>query len=132
MRGAAELLDEVGLAADGGALTIAGDDPVLPVELFRSRRGRRPRSARAVSPPRRSGGTALASRKTYSSTSATRELRRCSASCCRRLDGDPTLRTAEGLALVALYECGDGRWVHLHGAFPRWPSEPSGDRRGGR
>ena len=68
-------------------------------------------------PPRPFGGSALASRKTSSST---RE--RAAASLLsfglQRLDGAPTLRPAEGLALVALYECGDGRWIHLHGAFP--------------
>lgn len=37
----------------------------------------------------------------------------------QRLEGAPTPRTAEGMALVALYECGDGRWIHLHGAFPK-------------
>jgi crotonobetainyl-CoA:carnitine CoA-transferase CaiB-like acyl-CoA transferase len=36
----------------------------------------------------------------------------------QRLDGEATPRTAEGNPVVALYECGDGRWIHLHGAFP--------------
>jgi crotonobetainyl-CoA:carnitine CoA-transferase CaiB-like acyl-CoA transferase len=36
----------------------------------------------------------------------------------QRLDGDATPRTNEGNPAVALYECGDGRWVHLHGGFP--------------
>ena len=37
----------------------------------------------------------------------------------QRLDGAATSRTAEGRPLVGLYECADGRWIHLHGAFPR-------------
>jgi crotonobetainyl-CoA:carnitine CoA-transferase CaiB-like acyl-CoA transferase len=36
----------------------------------------------------------------------------------QRVDGKPTPRAAAGLGTVALYECGDGRWIHLHGAFP--------------
>ena len=36
----------------------------------------------------------------------------------QRLDGQSTPRTAEGNPAVALYECGDERWIHLHGAFP--------------
>jgi len=36
----------------------------------------------------------------------------------QRLEGQATPRTAEGNPAVALYECGDGRWIHLHGAFP--------------
>ncbi len=34
------------------------------------------------------------------------------------LNGAATPRTAEGNPLVALYQAGDGRWIHLHGAFP--------------
>ena len=34
----------------------------------------------------------------------------------QRLDGAAT--AFEGRALVGLYECADGRWIHLHGAFP--------------
>ena len=37
----------------------------------------------------------------------------------QRLDGNATPRTNEGSATVALYECGDGRWIHLHGGFPK-------------
>lgn len=36
----------------------------------------------------------------------------------QRLDGGPTPRTNAGSATVALYPCGDGRWIHLHGGFP--------------
>ena len=34
------------------------------------------------------------------------------------LDGETPQRVADN-PLIALYECRDGRWVHLHGAFPR-------------
>ena len=35
-----------------------------------------------------------------------------------RIDGEGRQREAAGNPCVALYECGDGRWIHLHGAFP--------------
>jgi crotonobetainyl-CoA:carnitine CoA-transferase CaiB-like acyl-CoA transferase len=34
------------------------------------------------------------------------------------LNGETPQRTALGNPLVALYECRDGRWIHLHGSFP--------------
>jgi crotonobetainyl-CoA:carnitine CoA-transferase CaiB-like acyl-CoA transferase len=34
------------------------------------------------------------------------------------IDGETPQRTALGNPLVALYECRDGRWIHLHGSFP--------------
>ena len=36
----------------------------------------------------------------------------------QKLNGETPMRTAEGNPLVALYECKDGRWIHLHGSFP--------------
>src|SRR5687768_7613977 len=36
----------------------------------------------------------------------------------QKLDGVTPRRTAEGNPLVALHECRDGRWIHLHGSFP--------------
>jgi crotonobetainyl-CoA:carnitine CoA-transferase CaiB-like acyl-CoA transferase len=35
-----------------------------------------------------------------------------------RVDGEPRVRTSATNPCVALYECRDGRWVHLHGAHP--------------
>ena len=35
-----------------------------------------------------------------------------------RVAGRPMMRINESNATVALYECGDGRWIHLHGGFP--------------
>ncbi len=37
----------------------------------------------------------------------------------QRVDGAPTERASASNPAVALYECGDGRWIHLHGAFPK-------------
>jgi crotonobetainyl-CoA:carnitine CoA-transferase CaiB-like acyl-CoA transferase len=36
----------------------------------------------------------------------------------QQIDGAATPRTNEGNPAVALYECADGRWIHLHGGFP--------------
>ena len=35
-----------------------------------------------------------------------------------RVAGKPMIRINESNPTVALYECGDGRWIHLHGGFP--------------
>lgn len=37
----------------------------------------------------------------------------------QQIDGQPTPRPAGTYATVALYPTRDGRWVHLHGGFPR-------------
>src|SRR6185312_3343308 len=36
-----------------------------------------------------------------------------------RRDGQSLPRPAADAPTVGLYRCGDGRWVHLHGGFPR-------------
>jgi crotonobetainyl-CoA:carnitine CoA-transferase CaiB-like acyl-CoA transferase len=50
------------------------------------------------------------------------DVRRASASLLsfmyQRLDGTATPRTNAANPTVALYQCRDGRWVHLHGGFP--------------
>jgi crotonobetainyl-CoA:carnitine CoA-transferase CaiB-like acyl-CoA transferase len=53
------------------------------------------------------------------STGATR-ARPSSGSCSRKLDGDvvPIAPGSLDRPVVRLYCCRDGRWVHLHGAFP--------------
>jgi crotonobetainyl-CoA:carnitine CoA-transferase CaiB-like acyl-CoA transferase len=39
-----------------------------------------------------------------------------------RKDGQAIPRPAADAPAVGLYRCGDGRWIHLHGGFPRqWP-----------
>ncbi len=117
MRGAAELLEEVGLPTDAATLTIDDASPVLPTKF--------PIGARAAAAL---GACGVAAATLWRDrTGVTQEVRvdqrRADASLLsfvlQRLDGEMPLRTAVGLALVALYECGDGRWVHLHGAFPK-------------
>jgi crotonobetainyl-CoA:carnitine CoA-transferase CaiB-like acyl-CoA transferase len=117
VRGAEELLQEVGLPTDAAALTIEDGPPVLPVKF--------PIAARAAAALGACGVAAatLWRDRTGETQRVFVDQRRADASLLsfvlQRLDGEPTLRTAEGLALVALYECGDGRWIHLHGAFPK-------------
>jgi crotonobetainyl-CoA:carnitine CoA-transferase CaiB-like acyl-CoA transferase len=117
MRGAHELLAEVGLPTDEIPLRIADAAPVLPAKF--------PIGARAAAALGACGVAAalLFRDRTGESQDVFVDQRRADASLLsfmmNRLDGDMPLRTAEGLALVALYECGDGRWVHLHGAFPK-------------
>lgn len=41
------------------------------------------------------------------------------------LDGVTPKRTNEGNPFVALYECRDGRWIHLHGTLRPDPSAPT-------
>ncbi|TAK61879.1 MAG: CoA transferase [Dehalococcoidia bacterium] len=36
-----------------------------------------------------------------------------------RVAGKPIARINESNPTVALYQCGDGRWIHLHGGFPK-------------
>jgi crotonobetainyl-CoA:carnitine CoA-transferase CaiB-like acyl-CoA transferase len=116
-RGAIQLLEEVGLPTDAAPLTIEEAPPVLPAKF--------PIGARAAAALGACGVAAatLWRDRTGESQNVVVDQRRAEASLLsfvlQTLDGGPTLRTAEGLALVALYECGDGRWVHLHGAFPK-------------
>ena len=44
----------------------------------------------------------------------------------QKLNGVTPMRTAEDNPLVALYECKDGRWIHLHGSFPGLAAHPPG------
>jgi crotonobetainyl-CoA:carnitine CoA-transferase CaiB-like acyl-CoA transferase len=117
MRGAAELLAEVGMPSDGIALEIAGNDPVLPSKF--------PVAARAAAALGACGVAAatLWRDRTGEDQTVSVDAQRAAISLIsfmmQRLDGEPTLRPAAANALVALYECGDGRWVHLHGAFPK-------------
>jgi hypothetical protein len=37
----------------------------------------------------------------------------------QRVNGAPTERASASNPAVGLYECGDRRWIHLHGAFPK-------------
>lgn len=117
MRGAHELLTEVGLPTDAATLRIDEGPAVLPVKF--------PIGARASAALGACGVAAatLWADRTGETQDVVVEQRRAEASLIsfmlQRLDGAETPRTAAGLALVDLYECGDGRWVHLHGAFPK-------------
>ncbi len=116
MRGAHELLDEVGLPTDI-PLTIETGPALLPSKF--------PIGARAAAAlgACASAAAVLWRDRTGESQEVVVDQRRAEASLVsfmlQRLDGEMTLRTAEGNALVAMYECGDGRWIHLHGAFPK-------------
>ncbi len=117
MRGAAELLEEVGLPGDAATLTIEPGPPLLPVKFPIAERAAAALGACGVA------AATLWHDRTGETQEVSVDQRRADASLLsfvlQRLNGEPTLRTAEGLALVALYECGDGRWIHLHGAFPK-------------
>lgn len=116
MRGAADLLDEVGLPTDI-PLTVESGAAVLPSKF--------PIGARAAAAlgACASAAAVLWRDRTGASQEIVVDQRRAEASLVsfmlQRLDGEPTLRTAEGNPLVALHECRDGRWIHLHGAFPK-------------
>lgn len=117
MRGAAELLEEVGLPTDGAALTIEEGAGVVPAKF--------PIGTRAAAALGACGVAAatLWRDRTGVSQDVFVEQRRAEASLIsfllQRLDGEMPVRASASMPLVALYECADGRWVHLHGAFPR-------------
>jgi crotonobetainyl-CoA:carnitine CoA-transferase CaiB-like acyl-CoA transferase len=113
------LLAEVGVppAAVPGRVAIEGADPVLATPFP---------IGEAAATALAAGGALVAALwhdRTGEAQDATVDVRRAAASllgfALQRLDGAPTRRTAEGNPLVALYECGDGRWIHLHGSFDR-------------
>jgi crotonobetainyl-CoA:carnitine CoA-transferase CaiB-like acyl-CoA transferase len=114
---AADLLAEVGLPTDAATLTIAEAPPVLPAKF--------PVGARAADALGACGVAAATiwADRTGETQDVFIDQRRADVSLLsflmNRLNGEMPIRTAEGLALVALYECGDGRWIHLHGAFPK-------------
>lgn len=101
---------------DGVPVAIMGADPVLPSPF---QVGEAAAFALALE------GAAAANLwrlKTGRTQTVAVDVRAAAASLLsfafQRLDGDSTPRPAATSALVALYECGDGRWIHLHGAFP--------------
>jgi crotonobetainyl-CoA:carnitine CoA-transferase CaiB-like acyl-CoA transferase len=114
----AELLTEVGLPVEAAAcVTIDGNDPVYasPFPVASS-------AAVALGAVGAAAGL-IWKDKTGSEQTVSVEVRRAGASLLsfvfqQLLDGDTPQRLADN-PLVQLYECRDGRWVHLHGAFPR-------------
>jgi crotonobetainyl-CoA:carnitine CoA-transferase CaiB-like acyl-CoA transferase len=112
------LLAEVGLPASAGdAVTIDGHDPVyaspFPVA-----------ASAAVALGAVGAATALLwHERTGEGQTVVVDTRRAGASLLsfvfqQLLDGATPQRIGDN-PLVALYECRDGRWVHLHGALPR-------------
>lgn len=112
------LLAEVGLPpAAADQTVIEGRDPVLPTRFPIGEAGAVALAACGAAV------TELWRQRTGEDQTAAVDVRRAAASLIgfafQRLDGGSTPRPAEGHPLVALYECRDGRWVHLHGAFPK-------------
>lgn len=113
----AALLAEVGLPPTAADRTrLEGHDPVLPTAFP---------IGEAAAVALAACGAAVASLwedRTGEDQSVSVDVRRAAASLIgfafQRLDGGSTRRPAEGHPLVALYEGRDGRWIHLHGAFP--------------
>ena len=99
-------------------IDIAGEDPVLPTAF--------PVGEAAATALALCGGAAAELVAHQDGSSAVgerrrtrRRPRRSMGFLMQRLDGNVTPRTAAGNPFVALYECADGRWIHLHGAMPK-------------
>ena len=114
-----DLLAETGLSeADGiDDVVVAGADPVLAAKFPIGEA-----AATAMAGCAAAAAHIHASR-TGESQSVRVDVTKAAASlisyALQSLDDKPTPRAAEGNPLVALYPCRDGRWVHVHGAFPR-------------
>jgi crotonobetainyl-CoA:carnitine CoA-transferase CaiB-like acyl-CoA transferase len=114
----AELLADVGLPADvAHIVTIEGSDPVYasPIPVASS-------AAVALGAVAATAGL-IWREKTGVDQTVTVDTRRAGASLLSFVfqhlsDAETPQRIADN-PLIALYECRDGRWVHLHGAFPR-------------
>jgi crotonobetainyl-CoA:carnitine CoA-transferase CaiB-like acyl-CoA transferase len=111
------LLEEVGIPASEAARTVVeGADPVLGARF----------------PIGTAAATALAGCATVAALlwrvgngqaqDVRVDVRRAAASLVgysfHRLEDGVTSSRSTGNPLVALYECADGRWIHLHGSFP--------------
>lgn len=111
-----EILAHARITPPAAKIDITGADPILPSPFSA---GDVAATALALE------GTAAAELwrlKTGRTQSVSVDVRAAATSllsfAMQRLSGRPTPRPAETNPLVALYECGDGRWIHLHGAFP--------------
>jgi len=114
----AQLLTEVGVpAAAADIVTVDGSDPVYSSHFPVA-------SSAAVALGAVAATSASIWRdKTGTEQTASVDVRRAGASLLsfvfqQLLDGDTPQRVADN-PLIALHGCADGRWVHLHGAFPR-------------
>jgi crotonobetainyl-CoA:carnitine CoA-transferase CaiB-like acyl-CoA transferase len=112
----AELTAEAGLSCDGD-VTIEGNDPVLAAKFPIGEAAATALGACAAA------AAHLHALRTGETQSVSVDVTNAAASLIsfglQSVDGKVTRREAEGNPLVALYECGDGRWIHIHGAFPR-------------
>jgi len=117
MRDLASLLAEVGLPTDEVAVTVDEAPPVLPSTFPIGSRAAMALGACAAA------AAQLWRDRTGQEQTVGVDARRAEVSlvsfAVQRLDAAATPRSAEGRPLVGLYECADGRWIHLHGAFPR-------------
>jgi crotonobetainyl-CoA:carnitine CoA-transferase CaiB-like acyl-CoA transferase len=107
-----ELLEEVGLPAEPSArVTILGHDPVLPSAF--------PVGEAAAAVLGACGAAAASLLGIEQSVRV--DVRRAAASlvgfALQRVEGGGAELERLERALVAPYECRDGRWLHLHGAF---------------
>ncbi len=113
------LLDEVGLDASGvDDVTLDGADPVLPAKFPIGE------AAAAVLAACGAGAAQLHAMRTGETQSVSADIRHAAASLIsyllQRTDALRGIRPgAAGIPLVSMYPTKDGRWVHLHGAFPR-------------
>lgn len=112
-----DILGAAGLALPTGAdVEITGADPVIASKF------RAGEAAAAALAACGAAASELGVLRGGARQRVTVDVRAAAASLLgflfQRLDGDATLRTNEGNPSVALYECGDGRWIHLHGGFP--------------
>ena len=106
-----ELLSEVGLPDTAGTVTISGRDPVLPTAF--------PVGEAAACALAACGAAAATLHGTNQQVRV--DVRRAAASlisfALQRVEGGGAASERLDRALIAPYECRDGRWVHLHGAF---------------
>jgi crotonobetainyl-CoA:carnitine CoA-transferase CaiB-like acyl-CoA transferase len=112
-----DILGAAGLALPTGAdVEITGADPVIASKF------RAGEAAAAALAACGAAASELGVLRGGARQRVTVDVRAAAASLLgflfQRLDGDATPRTNEGNPSVALYECGDGRWIHLHGGFP--------------
>src|SRR5919206_1800641 len=113
-----DLLAEVGVTAPSDdEVTIEGHDPIL---------GNRFPVGEAAAVALAAGGVVVSNlweQQTGRRQKVRVDVRHAAltqrAPLVMRLNGGPPPPgPADGNPLVALYQCKDGRWVHLHGAFP--------------
>jgi crotonobetainyl-CoA:carnitine CoA-transferase CaiB-like acyl-CoA transferase len=117
----AALLDEVGVAPDDRARVddeVVGHDPVYQTPFRVAESAAVALTAGAVV------AAAIYGDRTGEGQTVTAEVPRVGAALLDFLHTTVTDGTGPSLAdrrvpMIGLYECRDGRWIHLHGAFPK-------------